>query len=146
MASAQPSPPQETALAGQGQKGKSLPGWGSVPGPRGEQPTEGDPAERTVTITDTTVLESDLGVWDSRALLYLSLWFCLSFCTLFLNKYILSLLEGEPSMLGKEGRDQPPGPVGALASPRVPEVSLRHRRPFSRQEPCRCSAPPSSAA
>lgn len=100
MASAQPSPPQETALAGQGQKGKSLPGWGSVPGPRGEQPTEGDPAERTVTITDTTLLESDLGVWDSRALLYLSLWFCLSFCTLFLNKYILSLLEGEPSMLG----------------------------------------------
>lgn len=53
-----------------------------------------------VTITETTVIESDLGVWSSRALLYLTLWFFLSFCTLFLNKYILSLLEGEPSMLG----------------------------------------------
>ncbi|CAL8259940.1 unnamed protein product [Gadus morhua 'NCC'] len=31
---------------------------------------------------------------------YLVLWFFFSFCTLFLNKYILSLLEGEPSMLG----------------------------------------------
>lgn len=29
-----------------------------------------------------------------------ALWFFFSFCTLFLNKYILSLLEGEPSMLG----------------------------------------------
>lgn len=54
----------------------------------------------TVTISETTVIESDLGVWSSRALLYLTLWFFLSFCTLFLNKYILSLLEGEPSMLG----------------------------------------------
>ncbi|XP_005871376.2 PREDICTED: solute carrier family 35 member E2-like [Myotis brandtii] len=53
-----------------------------------------------VTITETTVIEADLGVWSSRALLYLTLWFFLSFCTLFLNKYILSLLEGEPSMLG----------------------------------------------
>lgn len=54
----------------------------------------------TVTITETTVIESDLGVWSSRALIYLTLWFFFSFCTLFLNKYILSLLEGEPSMLG----------------------------------------------
>ncbi|KAM4651564.1 solute carrier family 35 member E2B isoform 1-T4 [Discoglossus pictus] len=53
-----------------------------------------------ITITETTVLESDLGVCNTRALIYLSLWFFFSFCTLFLNKYILTLLEGEPSMLG----------------------------------------------
>ncbi|KAA0713601.1 Solute carrier family 35 member E2 [Triplophysa tibetana] len=53
-----------------------------------------------VTITETTVLEADSGVWNSRALVYLVLWYFFSFCTLFLNKYILSLLEGEPGMLG----------------------------------------------
>ncbi|XP_015675076.1 solute carrier family 35 member E2A-like [Protobothrops mucrosquamatus] len=53
-----------------------------------------------ITITETTVIESDLGIWSSYALTYLTLWFFFSFCTLFLNKYILSLLEGEPSMLG----------------------------------------------
>lgn len=53
-----------------------------------------------ITITETTVIESDLGIWNSRALIYLTLWFFFSFCTLFLNKYILTLLEGEPSMLG----------------------------------------------
>ncbi|NP_001011387.1 solute carrier family 35 member E2 [Xenopus tropicalis] len=54
-----------------------------------------------ITITETTIIESDLGVFNSRALIYLILWFFFSFCTLFLNKYILTLLEGEPSMLGK---------------------------------------------
>ncbi|OCT72644.1 solute carrier family 35 member E2A [Xenopus laevis] len=53
-----------------------------------------------ITITETTIIESDLGVFNSRALSYLILWFFFSFCTLFLNKYILTLLEGEPSMLG----------------------------------------------
>ncbi|XP_077313724.1 solute carrier family 35 member E2B [Lithobates pipiens] len=53
-----------------------------------------------ITITETTTIESDLGVFNSRALIYLTLWFFFSFCTLFLNKYILTLLEGEPSMLG----------------------------------------------
>ncbi|KAM6977013.1 solute carrier family 35 member E2A [Aplochiton taeniatus] len=53
-----------------------------------------------ITITETTVLEADSGVWNSRSLLYLGLWYFFSFCTLFLNKYILTLLEGEPSMLG----------------------------------------------
>ncbi|XP_040181770.1 solute carrier family 35 member E2B [Rana temporaria] len=53
-----------------------------------------------ITITETTIIESDLGVFNSRALIYLTLWFFFSFCTLFLNKYILTLLEGEPSMLG----------------------------------------------
>ncbi|PIO05283.1 hypothetical protein AB205_0140150 [Aquarana catesbeiana] len=53
-----------------------------------------------ITITETTIIESDLGVFNSKALIYLTLWFFFSFCTLFLNKYILTLLEGEPSMLG----------------------------------------------
>uniref|UniRef100_U3EU06 Solute carrier family 35 member E2 n=1 Tax=Micrurus fulvius TaxID=8637 RepID=U3EU06_MICFL len=53
-----------------------------------------------ITITETTVIESDLGIWSSYALTYLTLWFFFSFCTLFLNKYILSLLDGEPNMLG----------------------------------------------
>uniref|UniRef100_A0A8C9RHB0 Solute carrier family 35 member E2B n=1 Tax=Scleropages formosus TaxID=113540 RepID=A0A8C9RHB0_SCLFO len=53
-----------------------------------------------ITITETTVIEADSGVWNSKALAYLCLWYFFSFCTLFLNKYILSLLEGEPSMLG----------------------------------------------
>uniref|UniRef100_H9GVF9 Sugar phosphate transporter domain-containing protein n=1 Tax=Anolis carolinensis TaxID=28377 RepID=H9GVF9_ANOCA len=41
-----------------------------------------------ITITETTVIESDLGIWNSHALVYLTLWFFFSFCTLFLNKYI----------------------------------------------------------
>lgn len=53
-----------------------------------------------ITITETTVLEADSGVWNARSLSYLALWYFFSFCTLFLNKYILTLLEGEPGMLG----------------------------------------------
>ncbi|XP_036316898.1 solute carrier family 35 member E2B [Pipistrellus kuhlii] len=98
---AEPAPcPQEPP------RGKPALGWGSLLGPRSERillaKSAGTTEEGvlTVTITETTVIEADLGVWSSRALLYLTLWFFLSFCTLFLNKYILSLLEGEPSMLG----------------------------------------------
>ncbi|KAM7404380.1 hypothetical protein PAMP_011728 [Pampus punctatissimus] len=53
-----------------------------------------------ITVTETTVIEAESGVWNWRSLSYLALWYFFSFCTLFLNKYILSLLEGEPSMLG----------------------------------------------
>ncbi|XP_073879495.1 solute carrier family 35 member E2B isoform X4 [Macaca fascicularis] len=87
-------------------KGKSPLSWGSLFGHRSEKivfaksDSGVDENVLTVTITETTVIESDLGVWSSRALLYLTLWFFFSFCTLFLNKYILSLLGGEPSMLG----------------------------------------------
>ncbi|XP_049631760.1 solute carrier family 35 member E2B [Suncus etruscus] len=87
-------------------RGKPLLSWTSIFGPRSEKlglsRAEGVPEEPvlTITITETTALESDLGVWSTRALVYLSLWFFFSFCTLFLNKYILSLLEGEPSVLG----------------------------------------------
>lgn len=101
---AEPAPcPQEPP------RGKPALGWGSLLGPRSERillaKSAGTTEEGvlTVTITETTVIEADLGVWSSRALLYLTLWFFLSFCTLFLNKYILSLLEGEPSMLGEGG-------------------------------------------
>lgn len=109
-AAAKPQTPAEPAPGPEEPpRGKALLGWGSLFGHRREKivstSSDSTPGERvlTVTITETTVIESDLGVWSSRALLYLTLWFFLSFCTLFLNKYILSLLEGEPSMLGKPG-------------------------------------------
>lgn len=54
-----------------------------------------------ITVTETTVIEAESGTWNLRSMTYLALWYFFSFCTLFLNKYILSLLEGEPSMLGK---------------------------------------------
>uniref|UniRef100_A0A8D1DFV9 Solute carrier family 35 member E2B n=1 Tax=Sus scrofa TaxID=9823 RepID=A0A8D1DFV9_PIG len=105
-ASAKPAAPAEPA-PGPREKpgGQPLLAWGPVFGSRGEKVALGQSdgaAERvlTVTVTETTVLESDLGAWGARALLYLSLWFFFSFCTLFLNKHILSLLEGEPSTLG----------------------------------------------
>lgn len=64
--------------------------------------SESRPGEEVlkITVTETTVIEAESGVWNWLSLTYLGLWFFFSFCTLFLNKYILSLLEGEPSMLG----------------------------------------------
>ncbi|XP_026224451.1 solute carrier family 35 member E2A [Anabas testudineus] len=53
-----------------------------------------------ITVTETTLIEAESGVRNWRSLTYLGLWYFFSFCTLFLNKYILTLLEGEPSMLG----------------------------------------------
>ncbi|NXF42575.1 S35E2 protein, partial [Oceanites oceanicus] len=87
-------------------RGKSLFNLGSLFANRSEKfviaRSDSVPEENVlkITITETTVIESDLGIWNSHALIYLTLWFFFSFCTLFLNKYILSLLEGEPSMLG----------------------------------------------
>ncbi|NWS04143.1 S35E2 protein, partial [Motacilla alba] len=97
-----PSPPQLEEKP----KGKSLFQLGSLFANRSEKfviaRSDSLPEENVlkITITETTVIESDLGIWNSHALIYLTLWFFFSFCTLFLNKYILSLLEGEPSMLG----------------------------------------------
>lgn len=107
--------------------GRPLLAWGPVFGHRSEKiafgQSEGGPDEQvlTVTVTETTVIEADLGVWGARALIYLTLWFFFSFCTLFLNKYILSLLEGEPSMLGT-----PPGAGGGmeLLAGRSPSAQL----------------------
>ncbi|XP_021511321.1 solute carrier family 35 member E2B isoform X3 [Meriones unguiculatus] len=105
--STKPQSPEETVPGCEEEpKGNTLLTWGSLFGHRSEKIVftkgDGSPEESllTVTITETTVIESDLGVWSSRAVIYLTLWFFFSFCTLFLNKYILSLLEGEPSMLG----------------------------------------------
>ncbi|XP_077403282.1 solute carrier family 35 member E2A [Vanacampus margaritifer] len=53
-----------------------------------------------IIVTETTVIKAGSGVLNRRSLTYLALWYFFSFCTLFLNKYILSLLEGQPSMLG----------------------------------------------
>ncbi|XP_051913347.1 solute carrier family 35 member E2A-like [Hippocampus zosterae] len=53
-----------------------------------------------IVVTETTVIKAGSGVWNRRSLTYLALWYFFSFCNLFLNKYILSLLEGQPSMLG----------------------------------------------
>lgn len=41
------------------------------------------------------------GLLNVRATTLLLLWYFFSFCTLFLNKYILSFLQGEPTLLGK---------------------------------------------
>ncbi|XP_054300592.1 solute carrier family 35 member E2A isoform X2 [Pongo pygmaeus] len=108
MSSSVKTPALEELVPGSEEKpkGRSPLSWGSLFGHRSEKivfaKSDGGADENvlTVTITETTVIESDLGVWSSRALLYLTLWFFFSFCTLFLNKYILSLLGGEPSMLG----------------------------------------------
>jgi len=38
--------------------------------------------------------------WSLRPLLFLVLWYIFSGCTLFLNKYIMSTLHGDPTLLG----------------------------------------------
>lgn len=60
-----------------------------------------DHAKRTR--EDVIVLTSDTkgGLLNPRALLFLTLWYVFSGCTLFLNKYILSYMEGNPTILGK---------------------------------------------
>ncbi|KAG1661249.1 Solute carrier family 35 member E2B [Nymphon striatum] len=44
--------------------------------------------------------ESKEGLFNMRAILFLVLWYFFSFCTLFLNKYILTYLRGDPTILG----------------------------------------------
>lgn len=53
---------------------------------------------------EVIVLTSDTkgGLFNPRALLFLTLWYVFSGCTLFLNKYILSYMEGDPTILGKQ--------------------------------------------
>lgn len=45
--------------------------------------------------------EAKGGLFNPRAFLFLTLWYFFSGCTLFLNKYILSYMEGNPTILGK---------------------------------------------
>ena len=46
-------------------------------------------------------VEEREGLFNARAICFLILWYIFSFCTLFLNKYILSTLRGDPTLLGK---------------------------------------------
>lgn len=41
------------------------------------------------------------GLANFRAIIFLLLWYFFSGCTLFLNKYILTYLNGNPTVLGK---------------------------------------------
>ena len=41
------------------------------------------------------------GLWNIRAFTFLILWYIFSACTLFLNKYILTTLHGDPTLLGE---------------------------------------------
>jgi len=40
------------------------------------------------------------GLWNVRAIVFLLLWYLFSACTLFLNKYIMTTLHGDPTLLG----------------------------------------------
>lgn len=70
-------------------------------------PHDGQPKPHTDHVKkreDVIVLTSDTkgGLFNPRALLFLTLWYVFSGCTLFLNKYILSYMEGDPTILGKQ--------------------------------------------
>lgn len=49
-------------------------------------------------ITETA--ENKAGLWNIRAVKFLILWYFFSGCTLFLNKYILTFMRGDPMVLG----------------------------------------------
>lgn len=51
--------------------------------------------------TDTTYVNRTRNFFTFRALIFLLLWYFFSGCTLFLNKYILTYLDGNPTILGK---------------------------------------------
>ncbi len=41
------------------------------------------------------------GGWHPKAVLFLVLWYFWSGCTLFLNKYVVFYMKGDPTFLGK---------------------------------------------
>lgn len=45
--------------------------------------------------------ETTKGLFNVRASFFLVLWYLFSGCTLFLNKYILSYMNGDPTVLGE---------------------------------------------
>lgn len=57
------------------------------------------PATRSIIVRKGDDLEKQ-GLMNVRAMSFLILWYFFSFCTLFLNKYILSTLKGDPTLLG----------------------------------------------
>lgn len=50
---------------------------------------------------DAVVVNNKTGLLNVRAIIFLLLWYVFSGCTLFLNKYILKYLDGNPWILGK---------------------------------------------
>lgn len=50
--------------------------------------------------TDPLTLHQKKGLLNVRAIVFLLLWYIFSGCTLFLNKYILTYLNGNPTVLG----------------------------------------------
>lgn len=49
---------------------------------------------------DSSSVGSKEGLFNVRAIFFLVLWYFFSGCTLFLNKYILSYMKGDPTILG----------------------------------------------
>lgn len=66
--------------------------------PLGEQRSETNVVHHHRVITETP--ENKAGLWNVRAVRFLILWYFFSGCTLFLNKYILSFMRGDPMILG----------------------------------------------
>lgn len=53
--------------------------------------------------SETPLIDSKShGLFNVRALIFLLLWYIFSGCTLFLNKYILTYMNGNPTVLGKD--------------------------------------------
>lgn len=50
---------------------------------------------------DVVLVNNKTGLFSVRAIVFLLLWYVFSGCTLFLNKYILKYLDGNPWVLGK---------------------------------------------
>jgi hypothetical protein len=60
--------------------------------------------ENNVPVKKEKLIEVDnhkAGLANLRAIVFLLLWYFFSGCTLFLNKYILTYLNGNPTVLGK---------------------------------------------
>jgi len=58
------------------------------------------PAARRSDGDDSISINSKEGLFNVRAIFFLVLWYFFSGCTLFLNKYILSYMKGDPTILG----------------------------------------------
>ncbi|KAH3826931.1 solute carrier family 35 member E2A-like [Dreissena polymorpha] len=58
-------------------------------------------ATDSIIIKDSSLTDEEKkGLMNPRALLFLAIWYFFSFCTLFLNKYVLTTLKGDPTLLG----------------------------------------------
>ena len=51
---------------------------------------------------DSTKEPDKQGLRHPRAILFLTLWYIFSFVTLIMNKFVLSTLQGEPTLFGKQ--------------------------------------------